>query len=419
MPQMLNQNPSDRLLQLNFEIISIFLETKEWYEGLEMVFRLVGNEVDVDRIYYWDIHVDQLTGEQLTSQRFEWVKDGIEPMIDNPVLQNLPIDVAADFMTPLLQHKPFESIIRELPEGQTKEILQSQDILSILVLPIYIENNLYGFIGFDDCSKERIWNKTELDFLKSITSNLSTAIQRHLAMEQLKVTTEELRVMNSDLEQFAYIASHDLQEPLRMVTGFLSLFEKKYSSLVDEQGKLYINYAVDGTVRMKKIIKDLLDYSRIGKTKDTIEEFQFKELVQEVVSLYENKIKQNNTRIIIGSDSRLITWKSPLTQILINLLDNSIKYSRKGVDPIIKIDIKEQPHVWLIQFEDNGIGIDEKYFKKIFIIFQRLHTREEYEGTGVGLAITKRLVESLGGKISLSSKPGEGSIFSVIVPKIK
>jgi signal transduction histidine kinase len=416
---MSNNSTSERLLQLNFEIISIFLEEKEWYKGLEKVFRLIGNEVDVDRIYYWDIHLDQITGEQLTSQRFEWVKDGIEPMIDNPELQNLPIDIAADFMTPLLKRQPFESIIRELPEGQTKEILQSQDILSILVLPIYIENNLYGFIGFDDCSKERIWTKTELDFLRSITSNLSSAIQRHLAMEQLKVTTEELRVINSDLEQFAYIASHDLQEPLRMVSGFLNLFEKKYSSLVDEQGKLYINYAVDGTVRMKKIIKDLLDYSRIGNTKDTVEEFQFKELVQEVVLLYEDKIKQNNTKISVDSDSRLITWKSPLIQILINLLDNSLKYSRKDVDSIINISVKEQPHTWLIKFEDNGIGIEEKYFNKIFVIFQRLHTREEYEGTGVGLAITKRLVENLGGKISLSSTPGEGTIFSVIIPKIK
>jgi signal transduction histidine kinase len=408
---------SEKLLRLNFEIITIFLESKDFNTGLVDVFSLVGNNVNVDRIYYWDIHIDPLTGEQLTSQRLEWVKNGIQPMIDNPELQNLPIDIAADFMAPLLQHQPFESIIRELPEGQTKEILQSQDILSILVLPIYIENELYGFIGFDDCTKERIWNTNELDFLRSITSNLSTAIQRHLTIQKLKETSENLRVINSDLEQFAYIASHDLQEPLRMVTGFLNLFEKKYSSVVDEQGKLYINYAVDGTIRMKKIIKDLLDYSRIGKTIETIEQFQFKDLVQEIILIYEDKIKNKNAQIIVDSDSKLISWRSPILQILINLLDNSLKYSKKDVDPIIKISVNEQTLGWILKFEDNGIGINEKYFKKIFIIFQRLHTREEYEGSGVGLAITKKLVESLGGKINLSSTPGEGTIFNIFIPK--
>lgn len=195
----------DRLLKLNFEIISIFLESQDWYEGLEQVFSLVGNEVDVDRIYYWDIHSDSVTGEELTSQRFEWVKSGIKPMIDNPNLQNQPIDIAAEFMEPLLQKKAFESIVRELPNGMTKDILQSQDILSILVLPIYIENKLFGFIGFDDCSKERIWSASELNFLRSITSNLSSAIQRYNSMKKLQEKTEELKAINAELEQFAYI----------------------------------------------------------------------------------------------------------------------------------------------------------------------------------------------------------------------
>ena len=128
-------------------------------------------------------------------------------------------------------------------------------------------------------------------------------------------------------------------------------------------------------------------------------------------------IKNKNAQIIVDSDSKLISWRSPILQILINLLDNSLKYSKKDVDPIIKISVNEQTLGWILKFEDNGIGINEKYFKKIFIIFQRLHTREEYEGSGVGLAITKKLVESLGGKINLSSTPGEGTIFNIFIPK--
>lgn len=409
----------DRLLKLNFEIISIFLESQDWYEGLEQVFSLVGNEVDVDRIYYWDIHSDSVTGEELTSQRFEWVKSGIKPMIDNPNLQNQPIDIAAEFMEPLLQKKAFESIVRELPNGMTKDILQSQDILSILVLPIYIENKLFGFIGFDDCSKERIWSASELNFLRSITSNLSSAIQRYNSMKKLQEKTEELKAINAELEQFAYIASHDLQEPLRMVTGFLNLFEKKYSPLVDEQGKLYINYAVDGTKRMKKIIKDLLEYSRIGKTKDSVEEFEFSEITQNILSLYSNKISEKGAEITIHSSPVLKTWRSPLTQVLINLLDNSLKYSKPHEAPKINITVSEQANYWYFKFEDNGIGIDERYFSKIFIIFQRLHTREEFEGSGIGLSLTKKIIENLGGRISLTSEVGKGTTFYFNIPKFQ
>jgi signal transduction histidine kinase len=410
---------SDKLLKLNFQIISVFLNYKNWHEGLENVFSLVGNEVNVDRIYYWDIHIDFLTGQELTSQRFEWVKNGIKPMIDNPELQNLPIDVAADFMTPLLQNNPFESIIRELSPGQTKEILQAQDILSILVLPIYIDKKLYGFIGFDDCTKERKWSSTELDFLQSITSNLSSAIQRHLAIDRLEVKTNELKIINSELEQFAYIASHDLQEPLRMVSGFLNLFEKKYSNIVDEQGKLYIDYAVDGTIRMKKIIKDLLDYSRIGKTKESVEEFDFSEIIDNVISLYSDKIKNKSAQVKVSNSIKIKTWRSPLTQIIINLLDNSLKYSKAEVAPVVEVFVMEQQHHYYFQFNDNGIGIDERYFSKIFVIFQRLHTKEEYEGSGVGLSITKKIIDNLGGKISVNSDLGKGTTFSFIIPKLQ
>jgi signal transduction histidine kinase len=416
---MSNSIISDRLLKINFDIITIFLEYKDWYDGLQNVFELVGNEISVDRIYYWDIHKDYLSDDELTSQRFEWVKSGVEPMIDNPELQNLPIGIASEFMAPLLKKKPFKSIIKDLPDGMTKDILQSQDIISILVLPIYIDNKLFGFIGFDDCTKEREWNNVEINFLRSITSNLSSAIQRRIAILKLEQKTHDLKLINSELEQFAYIASHDLQEPLRMVTGFLGLFEKKYKSLVDEKGKEYINYAVDGTTRMKKIIQDLLDYSRVGKTKDSIEIFELKELIDNISLLYSEKIKEKKAEIILITPIKIQTWKSPLTQVLINLLDNSLKYSKNNIPVRIEIEPIDQTDNWYIKFTDNGIGIDERYFSKIFIIFQRLHNKEDYSGTGIGLAITKKIIENLGGKIWVTSKKDEGSTFHLSIPKIK
>jgi signal transduction histidine kinase len=409
---------SDKLLQLNFEIITIFLEYKDWHKGIERVFELVGNQVEVDRIYYWDIHIDPISGDELTSQRFEWVKSEIEPMIENPVLQNLPIDFAAEFMAPLIERRPFEAIIRDLPDGQTKEILQSQDILSILVLPIFLEDKLYGFIGFDDCTRERVWNSTELDFLRSITSNLSSAIQRHLAILKLEEKTAQLKVINSELEQFAYVASHDLQEPLRMVTGFLELFEKKYRNLVDADGKMYIDYAVNGTNKMKSIIKDLLEYARIGRTKESLEEFELSDVLSNVRTLLSSKISEKKAEVVLLTPLMIQTWRSPLNQVMMNLIDNAIKYSKDDVPPYIEIEVKEEVNHWHFKVSDNGIGIDEKYFPKIFVIFQRLHSSSEYSGSGVGLSVTKKIIDNLGGKIWLTSTKGEGTCFHFLLPKL-
>lgn len=407
------------LLKKNFEIVSIFLEYSNWTAALNQVFALVGEHVRVDRIYFFEIHTDSITGAELTSQRFEWVKNGIEPMLDNPDLQNLPIEIAADFMMPLQKNKPFEAIVRELPEGNTKEILSSQDILSILVLPIWIEGKLYGFIGFDDCTLERGWGEDELHFLQSITSNLSSAISRRNAILEVENKAKELERTNQELEQFAYVASHDLQEPLRMISEFLRLFEKKYSDAVDEKGKTYIRYAVEGSVRMKKIILDLLEFSRVGKTKNAMEEVDVEMLFNDLKSLYINKIETLKVEILLINPIKLLTWKSPLEQVLMNLLDNALKYSKPDVAPKIELRMEEEDGQWLFHFTDHGIGIPPQYFDRIFVIFQRLHTKEEYEGSGMGLAITKKIIENMGGQIWAESEPGAWTTFHFSLPKPK
>jgi signal transduction histidine kinase len=416
-----SQNSSDNnfLLKKNFEIVSIFLEYSNWTLALNQVFALVGEHVNVDRIYYFENHRDSLTGEELISQRFEWVKNGIEPMIDNPDLQNLPIEIVADFMLPLHNNKPFKAIVREMPDGNTKEILSSQDILSILVLPIWIEGKMYGFIGFDDCTSERGWGEEELNFLQSTTSNLSTAISRRNAMLEVEKKAKELERINQELEQFAYVASHDLQEPLRMISEFLKLFEKKYAEVVDEKGKTYIRYAVDGSIRMKKIIMDLLEFSRVGKNINAIEEVDIERLFDDLKLLYINKIEASKAEINLINPIKLLTWKSPLEQVLMNLLDNALKYAKPDFAPKIELLIEEQENQWLFHFTDHGIGIDPQYFNRIFVIFQRLHTKEEYEGSGMGLAITKKIIENMGGQIWVESEPKAWTTFHFSLPKPK
>jgi len=417
MPKNASNQDSQILLKTNFEISSIFLEYTEWHKALNQVFALVGQRVVVDRIYYFEIHNDPITREELTSQRFEWVKNGIEPMIDNPELQNLPIEIAEDFMKPLQKNKPFEAIVRELPEGGTKEILSSQDILSILVLPIMIQNRIYGFIGFDDCTTERSWNEEELHFLQSITSNLSAAISRRNAMLESEKKAVELTRINMELEQFAYVASHDLQEPLRMISEFLKLFEKKYADAVDDKGKMYIRYAVEGSVRMKKIILDLLEFSRVGKVNKSLEEVDISVLFEDLKSLYLNKIEESKASITLLNPVKLLTWKSPLEQVLMNMLDNALKYAKPNTPPKIELRIDEEEDRWVFHFTDYGIGIPDQYFERIFVIFQRLHTKEEYEGSGMGLAITKKIIENMGGKIWVDSMPDTQTTFHFSLPK--
>ncbi|MBC7935932.1 MAG: PAS domain S-box protein [Rhizobacter sp.] len=234
---------------------------------------------------------------------------------------------------------------------------------------------------------------------------------------QLQKHAKELALSNEELEQFAYVASHDLQEPLRMVTSFLTLLEKKYGSLLDDKGKRYIDFAVDGAKRMRQIILDLLEYSRAGRTIESAVSIDVNELVQEIQILFRKRIEEKMATIVCDDLPMLHGYISPLRQVFQNLISNALKYSRNGVLPKIKITVTEQDNHWEFAVTDNGMGIAAEYFDKIFIIFQRLHSKDAFSGTGLGLAITKKIIESQGGKIWLSSEEGKGSTFYFTLSK--
>ncbi|MBC7382094.1 MAG: PAS domain S-box protein [Bacteroidia bacterium] len=234
---------------------------------------------------------------------------------------------------------------------------------------------------------------------------------------RLEKRAHELVVSNQELEQFAYIASHDLQEPLRMVTGFLTQLNNKYKEQLDDRAKEYIYYATDGAVRMRQIILDLLEYSRVGRKEFAFEPIDMNELVNQTVQL---------NRTIIEEKGAVIEWNNlatirgsgiTLQQILQNLIVNALKYQKDEVTPVIKISSSETAHFWQFAIKDNGIGIEEKFFDKIFIVFQRLHNREKYSGTGIGLAICKKIVENHNGRLWVESKIGEGCTFYFTISK--
>lgn len=235
--------------------------------------------------------------------------------------------------------------------------------------------------------------------------------------QQLKQHADQLAASNRELEHFAYIASHDLQEPLRMVTSFLSQLEKKYAETLDERAQKYIYYAVDGAKRMRQIILDLLEYSRVGTYEYAPEAVPLNELIDEVLHLDQSLIVEKKARVLAGDLPTVMCIRPPMVQVFHNLIVNAIKYSRPGVPPVIKISASDLGEYWAISVTDNGIGISEEYFEKIFVIFQRLHGPNEYGGTGLGLAIVKKVLDSIGGKVMVESKLGHGSTFKILIPK--
>lgn len=232
----------------------------------------------------------------------------------------------------------------------------------------------------------------------------------------LQKSTSELTASNTELERFAYVASHDLQEPLRMVSSFLHLLEKKLQGTLDESGKQYIDFAVDGAERMKKLIQDLLQYSRVGTNKESVVSVDCNEVMKTVLNVLSLSISETKATINVKSLPVVNGIQSQMVQLFQNLIGNAIKYHSDAA-PVIEVGCTDKKELWEFYVKDNGIGIDPKFFDKIFIIFQRLHNKTEYSGTGIGLSICKKIVERHNGVIRVESAPGKGSTFYFTFPK--
>ena len=226
---------------------------------------------------------------------------------------------------------------------------------------------------------------------------------------------EELLRSNKDLQEFAYVASHDLQEPLRMVSSFTQLLEQRYYDIVDADGREYIKFAVEGSKRMYDLLNALLKYSRVETKGKTFAKVDMNEVLKKVTSNLSLRIREKKALVSIAELPVVVADDNQMIQLFQNLIENSIKFS-KGI-PKIKISSKSQNDHYLFTVKDEGIGIESQYFEKIFKIFQRLNPKEEYEGTGIGLSISRRIIERHGGKIWLESDLGKGTTFFFTIPK--
>jgi light-regulated signal transduction histidine kinase (bacteriophytochrome) len=233
---------------------------------------------------------------------------------------------------------------------------------------------------------------------------------------EVDILKARLADLTKETNQFTYIITHDLQAPLRMVAGFLELLEKKYGDKLDDGGKQYIDYAVKGSQKMKTLIFDLLEYSRLSSIVQEYEEIDMNELLIQVKEKMSPEIGRIGAIIISGELPKIRGSRKQLSQLMEELLTNAIKFNNSDT-PEISIGAERTDEYWKISVTDNGIGIDPAFFERIFIIFKRLHADESiYEGTGTGLAICKKIAELHGGTIQLSSAPGKGSTFYFKLP---
>ncbi len=232
----------------------------------------------------------------------------------------------------------------------------------------------------------------------------------------LEKSQNKLISSNQELEQFTYAASHDLQEPLRMVSSYLQLLDKRYGSEFDEDARKFMDFAVEGAGRMQSLINDLLTLSRVSSTGKTFRSIDFDEVIKRATFNLKLLIEETEAEIDAGSLPTVHADSVQMIQLMQNLIGNAIKYRRPGHRPAIKITAVTKGHNDIFSVSDNGIGIDKQYHERIFTIFQRLHTREEYAGTGVGLAICSKIIDRHGGKIWVESNSMGGSTFVFSLP---
>jgi light-regulated signal transduction histidine kinase (bacteriophytochrome) len=249
----------------------------------------------------------------------------------------------------------------------------------------------------------------------TLRAQISGALKGALLFQERQKAQSELERSNKELEQFAYVASHDLQEPLRMVASYLQLLEMRYKDKLDADAQEFIAFAVNGAIQMKQRITDLLTYSRVDTHSRPFRSINCEHLLAKALSNLEVAVKENSAVITHDPLPTVMADASQLMEVFQHLTENAIKFHADR-QPHVHISAEQRGGEWLFSVRDNGIGIAPEYVERVFAIFSRLHTQARYPGTGIGLAICKRVVEHHGGRIWVESQPGEGSTFFFTIP---
>jgi PAS domain S-box-containing protein len=402
-----------------------FLKTIDWRKNMDVVLERLGKTLNATHAYLFEDHTDP-QGEPLTSMRYEWTAPGHPSYLNSPYFQNSKV-----------HQEGYEEQLEALSRGDVrmgtsstfnpieKESMDEFGVKAILEVPIFVNEKEWGAIGFDDFEQEREWSNAEVGVLKIAAGILSAAIKRQLDEDALqkelserKKLIGELENKNSELERFTYTVSHDLKSPLVTINGFLGYLEQDAASGNMERLSRDAFRIRDAVNKMQQLLNELLQLSRVGRMVNVFENVPFEDLIHEALDVSHGRLEARRVTVEVSPDLPTVYVDKPrVIEVLQNLLDNAAKYMGNQPNPRIEIGQKgEDPENDKLVFfiKDNGMGIASEYHERIFGLFNKLDPKSE--GTGVGLALVKRIIEVHGGRIWVESKPGEGATFYFTLP---
>lgn len=418
---------NERILSAVALSIKELIDNKELDDAIANCFEILGKATGVDQIYLFMNDYDH-EDKGFCSQRMVWkYGEGVQQR-SHKNLQKIPFEEVSDFVGPMLRGETYHGIVRKMKDAKVRGIMEERNILSAVILPIFVKGRFWGFVGFYECKEERVWTSAEFDTLNAFSHSIEKAVERSLIVKELEQSRQYAESANALKSQFIANLSHEIRTPMNAIVGYTTLLK----DLVDgEKGQNYLNAIQKAGNTLVNFINDILDLSKIevGKLELRAEQFPIRQLVDEIHSTFTWNVKEKGLSLIVDVDpeipSVLLMDGMRFRQVLFNLIGNAVKFTDKGMVEVSVHWKRQKAAVEIIDLEivikDTGIGIPEDQHQTIFEPFKQMdgQSNKKYGGTGLGLSISKRLVEVMGGSISLESRLGEGSLFTVTLPGIQ
>lgn len=381
--------------------------------------RELGLAMKVDRCYMFRNSWNDALQENVANQLLEWTNDFAEPQINNPELQDVPFSMVQPFMDSLLQNQPFICQVPRLPECGLREILSMQSILSLVALPIWVNDRLWGFVGFDDCQREREWSNADVSILASFATSIANAITRGRTEEDLEKAKIEAEMANKAKSIFLSNITHEIRTPLHGVIGYSEMLSSfRFPHPEDE----YFNNLKLSANTLYELINNILDFSKIeaGVFEMNPENFLLADIIRSAIASVSYLLKSSGNSLVTHIDEAALpdiiyVDATRLKQILVNLLSNALKFSS---DSAVELSISMDAAGLCFSIRDHGIGISEEQLTRLFTPFTQFDSSfaKKYQGSGLGLSITRHILNLMGSEPRVVSVQGEGSTFSFTLP---